>query len=119
MQVMDALSCVGTHVRDHSPAGPIDPLCLGQMFRHLEDLGQQFAVAVMDGLRRLDVFLRDDEDMRWGAGIDVPERHDIVRGVKHIGLDLLRCDPAEQTVLHAAIISPSGRTPPAREWRPP
>src|SRR6266540_4310123 len=98
VEVEHALAGVRPDVRDQPPSRAIDALSLRQVRRGLDELGQQRTVLVGDGRRRLDVILRDQEDVCGRLRADVAERHHPVGLVDHVGRDLAPGDLAEQAI---------------------
>src|SRR5918999_642300 len=114
VEVMDALSGVRPYVGDDSPAGSIDLVGPGQVSRGDEHVGQHVALLVAERPGRLDVLLRDDQDVHRSLRIDVPEGHHVIGGVHDIRLLITRGDPAEQAVLHGPLLSLRHRDASAR-----
>jgi hypothetical protein len=65
---------------------------------HLEQLGKKSAIVLGDLGGGFQVALGDDQDMGGSLGVDVPERHHVVRGVDDVGRNLLPPYLAEQAI---------------------
>ena len=98
MQVVHALAGVGADVGHQPPARPVDPLGSSEVRGCRQDLDDHPGVFVADGGGRVDVFLRDEQDVNGSLGVQVPKRQDVVGGMHDIGIDLLGDDLAENAV---------------------
>ena len=97
VQMEHALACVFTHIGDHPPT-PIN--FHPNAGRDPEYLRKEPGIGRRDLGGRLDMSLGNHQDMSWGDGIDVIERHHIFCFSTSRGGDIARNDRAKQAVSH-------------------
>jgi len=98
VQVMHGLPPVVARV-DHCPVATVrDALASGDLGGEKQRLPQEVTVRVTDGIEGRHVLPRDDQDMQWRLGTNVPKRDEAFALVDEIGRNRAAGNLAEQTI---------------------
>lgn len=101
MQMVDGLAAPAPHIRDQPVSVIGDPLGARQLGGNREEPAKHRPIRLHQVRRRPYVSPRQEQDVGWGARLDVPNRDDEVVIVESGRGDGARRDPAEQAICGA------------------